>query len=166
MQLLIAQPVFRQRTDLEVLHQDVAIGDQPQRDLLPFRLADIQRDRHLVAVHANEIRALLGPRHERRSEAAGIVTGARPLDLDHLGAQIAQHLRAGGTREHTGQVEHAQPLERAGWVGHAVSPACRAISVTLTLHPTGDWKIRIPVHFVSGGDITTEKQRHGRRHRL
>ncbi len=61
-QLLVAQAVFRQRADLEVLHQDVAVGDQLQRDLLAFLLADIQRDRLLVAVDPNEIGALLGAR--------------------------------------------------------------------------------------------------------
>ena len=91
-----------------------------ERDLLTFGAADIQRDRHLVAVHADEIRALLGSGHERRSEAAGIVTGSGPLDLDHVGAQITQHLRAGGSRENTGKVEYAQPLERPRrGIGHA-----------------------------------------------
>ena len=95
-----------------------------QRDLLTLGRADIQRDRHFVAVHADEIGAFLRSRHERRSEAAGIVAGSRPLDLDHVGAKIAQHLRAGGTRQNAGKVEYAQALKRPGRVrangiGHA-----------------------------------------------
>ena len=38
MQLLIAEAIPRQRADLEVLHQDVALLDQPLRDRLPLRL--------------------------------------------------------------------------------------------------------------------------------
>jgi len=30
-----------------------------------------------------------------------------PLDLDHVGAEIGKRLRAPGTREHAGQVQHA-----------------------------------------------------------
>jgi hypothetical protein len=31
---------------------------------------------------------------------------ARPLDLDHIGAEPGQQLRAGRTRLHVGEVEH------------------------------------------------------------
>ena len=132
MQLLVAQAVFRQRADLEVLHQDVAAGDQLQRDLLAFRLADIQRDRLLVAVDADEIGAFLVPGIDRRREAARVVAGARPLDLDHVGAQVGQHLRAGRPCQHTGQVENAQALQGTrrlgpGRFGHIASPRCRLI---------------------------------------
>ena len=33
MQLLVAEPILLQRADLEVLYQDIGLGDQPQRDL-------------------------------------------------------------------------------------------------------------------------------------
>ena len=119
MQLLVAQPVFRQRADLEVLHQDVALRDQLLRDRLALGLRDIQRDRALVAVHADEIGALLRARHVGRGEAAGVVAGAGALDLDHVGAEIGQHLRAGRPGQHARQVEHAQPAQwsRGKWSG-------------------------------------------------
>ena len=56
MQLLISQPILRQRTDLEVFYQNVATGDQLQRDLLPLQPADIECHRLLVAVHPEVVR--------------------------------------------------------------------------------------------------------------
>ena len=78
MQLLVAETVFREGADLEILHQNVAAGDQLERDRLAFRLGDVERDRALVAVHADEIGAFLGARHVGRGEPAGVVAGARP----------------------------------------------------------------------------------------
>ena len=122
MQLFVAEAVFGERADLEVLDQDIGLGDQLQRDLLALLLADIQRDRALVAVDADEVGAFLGAGHERGREAARVVAGARPLDLDDIGAKVGQHLRAGRTRQHPGEVEYAQAFQRAGGVGHSVSP--------------------------------------------
>src|SRR5207344_693484 len=77
-----------------------------------------------------EICALLRPRHVRRREATGVVAGTGPFDLDHVGAEVGQHLRAGRPREDARQIEHAQAAKwsgglRANGVTHAVSPACR-----------------------------------------
>ena len=63
--------------------------------------------------------------HVRRREAARVVAGARPLDLDHVGAEIGQHLHAGRPRQHAGQVEHAQALQRAGGFASCFSPLAR-----------------------------------------
>jgi hypothetical protein len=118
MQLLVPQAVFGQGADLEVLYEDVAFGDQLQGDLLALGLGDIQRDRLLVAVHTNEVGAFLGAGHCRGGEAAGVVAGARAFDLDHVGAQIGEHLRAGWPRQNAGQVEYAKALQRPGGFGH------------------------------------------------
>src|SRR5260221_9724956 len=50
LELRVAQPVFRQCANLEVLDQDVALGDEAKRDRLAFRRRDIEGDRSLVAV--------------------------------------------------------------------------------------------------------------------
>jgi len=121
-QLLPPQPILGERADLEVLHQHVAALEQPQHQRLRLGLGDIQRERLLVAVYADEIGALLRVRHEGRREATGIVARFRPLDLDDLGAQVAQHLGAGGPGEDAGQVEDAQALQGAGRGGHQISP--------------------------------------------
>jgi hypothetical protein len=87
--------------------------DQLLRDPLTLGPRDIQRDRALVAVHTDEIRTLLRTRHVGRGEAARVVTGAGALDLDHVGAEIGQHLRAGRSGQHARQVEHAQSTQRS-----------------------------------------------------
>ena len=75
LELLVAEPVFRQRADLEVLHQDVAVLEQLEDDRLPLGGRDVQRDRFLVAVDADEIGAFARAGHERGREAAGVVAG-------------------------------------------------------------------------------------------
>ena len=113
MQLLIPQPILGQRPHLEVLHQDVALRDQLQRHRLPGRRGNIQRDTPLVPVHPNEIGAFLRARHHRRGKAAGVVTGTRPLNLEHVRAEVRQHLRAGWSGKNAGQVKHPQAFQRA-----------------------------------------------------
>ena len=82
----------------------------------PLRRRDVERNRALVAVDADEIGALGGAGHHRRRETAGVVAGAGTLDLDHLGAEIAEHLGAGRAGEHAGQVQHPQALQRTGGI--------------------------------------------------
>src|SRR5262249_53603042 len=117
-QLLIAETVFRQRPDLEVLDENIALGDQPLRDLLAFRLGDVERDRPLVAVDANEVGALLGSRHERRRESARVVAATRLLYLDDVRAEIRKHLHAGGPRKYAGEIEYFDVLEWSGGRRH------------------------------------------------
>jgi chlorite dismutase len=69
---------------------------------LAFGLRDIERDGFLVAIDADEISAFLRIRHEGRREAARIITRFRAFNLDHFGAKIAQHLRAGGAGKNAG----------------------------------------------------------------
>jgi hypothetical protein len=65
----------------------------------------------LVAVGAQVI-SRLGVRalrvlQEGRPPGARVIAAARPLDLDHVGAQVGQGLGAPGAREHAGEVEDA-----------------------------------------------------------
>ena len=47
---------------------------------------------------------------------ARVVAGARALDLDHIGSQVGQHLRAPGAGKHAGQVKHLDAGQGAcGW---------------------------------------------------
>src|SRR5581483_8075441 len=50
----------------------------------------------------------------RRREPPRVVAGARTLDLDHLGPEVAEHLRACRAREHARQVQYTEALQRAG----------------------------------------------------
>src|SRR4029453_13761913 len=49
-----------------------------------------------------------------RAPFARVVAGAGTLHLDHVSAEVAQQLGAGGTGEDAREVEHAQAGERAG----------------------------------------------------
>ena len=109
---VVAETPLLERADLEVLDQHVALRDQPGEDLLPRLHRHVERHRALVAVHAEEIRGLL--LRERRAPGARVVARARRLDLDHVGAHVAEHHRAERPREDAREIEHAQPVERAG----------------------------------------------------
>ena len=108
----------RQIAQLEVLQKNIRPRRQPADHARAFRAGDVHRRRALVAVGAEVIGALarvaaLGVLHERRPPAAGVVARTGALDLDHVGAQIAQHLRAGRPGEDAAEVEHAQAGQRA-----------------------------------------------------
>ena len=117
MQIVETEAVFCQGPGLEIFHQHVALGDHPAGQRLAFGVGQIERDRTLVPVGAGEIGALatvvavLVPQIGR-GEIARIVAHSRPLDLDDLGAQIAQYLRAMRAGENPGQVEYFQAVER------------------------------------------------------
>src|SRR3546814_4174458 len=55
----------------------------------------------------------VGVLHEGRAEFARVVALAGPFDLDHVGAEVAQDLRAGRAREDAGKIEDADTVERA-----------------------------------------------------
>src|SRR5262249_21957586 len=77
---------------------------------------------------------------ERRTPGACVVAGAGALDLDHVGAQVGEVLRAPRPGEDTREVEDAQAAERtvlrarsglgrgghenvlAGWAGELTAP--------------------------------------------
>ena len=53
-----------------------------------------------------------------RHAAPGIIAARNLLDLDHLGAHVGQHQRAGRPRHDVGQIDHLEAGKRA----HDVSP--------------------------------------------
>ena len=115
----VGEAVLGQAADLEVLHQDVAAGDQAARQGLAFGLRDIKGQGAFVAVRAEVVGGLRGVLarlvlEEGRAPFAGVVAFARPLDLDDVAAQVAEQLGAGRAREDTGQVEDAEAGERCG----------------------------------------------------
>ena len=71
----VVEAPFVERAELEIVDQHVGLGDQPRQDLLPGRARQVERDRALVAVDAEEIRRLAVG--ERRAPAAGVVAACR-----------------------------------------------------------------------------------------
>ncbi len=105
------QAIFFQASDLEVLDHDIARSGQVTDGLGPFRAGHVQGDRLLAPVGTEEIgrvaaRPFMGG-GKGRAPQAGVVAGARTLDLDHLGPQVCQGLGRPGSSQDTGQVKNA-----------------------------------------------------------
>ena len=80
---------------------------------------EIDRDAALVAVRAEKHGALSAA--ERRP-APRLIAGAGRLDLDDLGAEVAQILGAERAREHLGEVENADAGQSVVRRAHAFLP--------------------------------------------
>ena len=108
--LLVADAEAGSRPRAEVLDHHVGtLGEQP--GLTPAVLgAEVPGDAALVAVDAQVIGALVID--ERRPEAAGVVTGTRTLDLDDVGAEIAEQHRGVGSGHHAREVGDEDAGER------------------------------------------------------
>src|SRR5690606_18174178 len=97
-QAFIVEAVAFQIADLVVLEQDVRLRCQPSHELLALWLRDIDGHGLLVAVRADvhgaerRIFPALLVFHEWWAEVARIIAFSRPLDLDDIGTEIAQHL--------------------------------------------------------------------------
>ncbi len=121
----VVQPVLRQPADLVVFHQYLAARGQRADQRLPLRLGEVDGDRTLAAVGAQVVRRLggvvaRGVPEERRPPATGVVAHARALDLDHVGAEIGQHLGGPRPGQDARQVEHAHAVEQV----HRGVPHC------------------------------------------
>src|SRR5215468_9959810 len=99
-----------ERAGREILHQHVAVLDQPIEDLLALGMLGVDGDRALAAVEHGEIEAVGA--FDVAQLAARDVADAGPLDLDHVGAHISEQLRAGRARLHVGEIEDAHAVER------------------------------------------------------
>jgi hypothetical protein len=119
-----AEPV--EHAGAEVLDEHVAVAHQPGQCLATVVGLQVERDRLLVAVARQEVgrdRVVLRP-DEGRPPPAGVVTGARGLDLDDAGAHVAEHhprVRAG---EGPGQVDDGGAVE--GCAHGVLLVLCRA----------------------------------------
>ena len=89
-------------------------------DGLAVGVLQVQREAALVAVDRHELSA-----HAAVTELAGIAPGVagQRLDLDDLGAPVAQHLRGVGTEQNAGEVEHLDAGERTGGLGSSEFPS-------------------------------------------
>ena len=103
------EPIELLRPD--VVHEHVGPIDQPQQRLARRRGLEVEHDAALVAVDPHEQRGHVAA-HARPGVARGVAL--RRLDLDDVGAEIAQHLRGIGPEHHRGEIEHAHARERAG----------------------------------------------------
>ena len=119
---LPGEPHAIERAGREVLDQHVAGLDQALEDLHALLVLAVDGDRALVVVQHREIEAVhLG---DVLQLAARDVADAGTLDLDHVGAEPGEQLRAGRARLHVREVEDLDAFEcfahRAScWVGRS-----------------------------------------------
>ena len=119
----VVEPVAGQAAELEVLDDDVAAAGQFADEALPLRLGEVDGDRAFVAVGAEEIGrirsvAAIGSLDVGRAPGAGVVAGAGALDLDDVGAVVAEQLSGPGARQDAGQVEDFDMREWSRVVGY------------------------------------------------
>jgi hypothetical protein len=89
---------------------------QRLREHLPIFGLQIDDDAALVAIHRTEQAALAV--RERTDRA--IVVAARRLDLDDVGAEIAEQRRTQRPRQHPGKIDHAYAVERQPGHSHDI----------------------------------------------
>src|SRR5260221_7368447 len=101
------QPLHRPRP--EVLDHDIGAREQRVEDRPRAGGLEGRRQTLLVAVDAEEVRALAPD--EGRSPRARVVPSARLLDLDDARAEIRELHRAVGAREDTREVEDEEAVK-------------------------------------------------------
>ena len=87
----------------EGFHEDVGLGDQPHQHVAAARGAQVEGEAALVAVHR---------RHPGAAEMRAEVLAVEGLDLDHVGAHVAQDLAGGRTGDDLREVEDERVGER------------------------------------------------------
>jgi hypothetical protein len=96
-----------ERAGAEVVDDDVGVGDEVSEERLVLGIADVGDQTLLVSVDAQEVGALTAL-VERRSPAARLVTSAGPLDLEDVGAEVAEHHGTERTGEDAGEIENLE----------------------------------------------------------
>lgn len=96
----------------EILHRDIGFLGKAIDDLLSRRGFEIQRQGSLVAVPRQVVRAFV-TRHPLVVEGHGAeqVALSRPLDLDDIGAHVAQQLRAERPLQQMAEIEDGDVAE-------------------------------------------------------
>src|SRR5262249_42737628 len=125
-----AVPIHDART--EVLDQHVGAAHQAPHQRRAGLLADVDGEAALVAVQALEVEpADLRRKAARSVGVADAVAAPRLLDLDDVGAHVAEERRAPGPRRLMAHVDDADARERSP--GGSFVHACRAV-------PSGAWR--------------------------
>ena len=118
-QLLVAEAPALQRPRPEVLGQDVGPRDQVADELLAVGGPEVDGDAALVAGRDRPPQRVAAPLGV--APLAQHVALAGRLDLDDLRAEVAEHLRAEGTRDHLSQFDDPDAGERSR---HAIQLCC------------------------------------------
>ena len=117
MQLFDGQLQIAPEPGSPVLDQHVGALQQREEDLLSVRGAEIEGDPALVGVQRQEEDALfrVGLIVQEGATTASLVTAARRLYLDHIGAEVRQDLPAERSAGERRKLQHAYPGEQIEW---------------------------------------------------
>src|SRR5581483_11561402 len=110
MDVVPSEPHAIERAGCKVLDEHITGLDQRVEDALALRMLAVDGDRALVVVEHREVERVSTLHVDEL--AARDVADARALDLDHIGAEPGEQLRAGRTRLHMREVENLHAGER------------------------------------------------------
>jgi hypothetical protein len=96
----------------------VRVRHQPADQRLALRVAQVARDRLLVASLDEPPVGTAGGRRDRTAEAAQVVADAWLLHLDHVGAELAEQGRAHRRGQVRRQIEDGDAGEGVAGLGH------------------------------------------------
>ena len=119
--VVVAEPPAVHRAGLEVGDHDVGPRGQPQEDLAAFGTAEVDRDAALAAVARREVGAA-GVTSLHR-QPPGLVAEPRQLDLDDVGAPLAERRRRLRALHQQPGLDDLDPIQRSchgadrSWVG-------------------------------------------------
>src|SRR5262249_6849046 len=104
------------------------------------RVLQVDGDAPLAPVDGKEVRGLAVGR-ARRGPLPAVVPAPRVLDLDHLGAVVAQDLRSERARHDAREIEHTNAGQQSGPARHYTRP-------TIGLQTAGPrrWRSRCTLH--------------------
>src|SRR5262249_8440763 len=111
-QTFVVESEFRQPSDLEVLDQDIGARSELAHDAPTLIAFEVHFDGAFAAISGMKIgrpdMVTIRAFDKRRTPAAGIVARALTLNLDHVGAEIGQHLPGPGTGKNTGKFKNSE----------------------------------------------------------
>ena len=125
LELVISQSPFFQRSGPEILDNDIAFCRQLPQQFATALLLQIERDALLVAAFRQPDQRVAA--FGIGAEAAQRIADIGRLDLDHLGAELAEDRRAIRARDEGAEIEHPDPFKRT----HDLPSARAARSITL-----------------------------------
>ena len=104
---LVAETHLGGSAGQEVLDDHIGARRQDQREIAALGFFQVDRDAALVPVHRREGRAdaVLA------ADVAHVVASTRPLDLDHIRAEIGEQHSAIGSRDDARQIENLDSFE-------------------------------------------------------
>src|SRR6185503_12033973 len=105
-----AEPHALHDAGAKIVHDRIGAIDEAAQQRLLLRIPQIEHDAALVAVEAAIDRVLqtrrVGIRRARE------IAGAGTLDLDDVGAVVAEHLRGARPHHHLGEIDDPDAFER------------------------------------------------------